>query len=236
MNLRTRLWFKTIIAVAALLTLSTVPGTATDFSAQFSLTGWANDTLYGYTNGLSYTFYWIVNSSFTNNDMSGFISTENYWADTRTDQAPIFSGAGGDGLTGSWQRPVIGQFDPYSFITVSSDRGYHALTLLAGNDAGYSVGLQANGTGVYGLWAYALEIGDIFSFPMSYTNPNNYFAGLTGTYAVASGSFTLQTVGTGALTFTPASLTISTIPEPSTGLLTGLGLVVLLFRRRLHAR
>jgi hypothetical protein len=32
--------------------------------------------------------------------------------------------------------------------------------------------------------------------------------------------------------FTPTSLTISTIPEPSTALLTGLGLMVLVFRRR----
>ena len=135
-----------------------------------------------------------------------------------------------DGLTGSWQRPVLAESDPFSFIHVGTDQ----LNLYAGNDANYSIGLKANGVDVYGIGGIAVT-GDIFSHPGSYTDPNAYFTGLTGTYILDGGGINFQTAG-GTIGFSPNSLTIGTIPEPSSALLTGLGLADLVFRRRRHAR
>lgn len=233
MNTSLNQWFKTVVVAIALTTLSTVAGTAGDFSIQFSLTGTADSSQYGYISGQSYTFNWIVNSGFMNNASSQFTANNNFWTDEFVSQAPIFSDLSGDGLTGSWQRPVLNEVDPYSYINVWYNHGTHTLILLAANDSDYSIGLQANGTNVWGMDAF-IQIGNIFNFPASYTDPNDYFASFTGTYTPNNSTMWLYPVIGSSLTFTPTSLSISTIPEPSTALLTGLGLVALFFRRRRH--
>jgi len=232
MNLRTRRWLNAMAAVAVLLSLNTLAGTANADPIQFTLTGTANSTMYGYTSGQSYSFNWIVNSGFTNNPSSEFTASKNLWTDELVSEAPIFSALSGDGLTGSWVRPTVGEDDPWSLIQIFNAS---SINLTAGNDAGYSTGFNANGTAIREITGLAV-IGNIFSFPASYTDPNVYFASRTGTYSPSSGNIQLVPVSGPAVTFNATSFTISTIPEPSTALLTGLGLVALIFRRRRHAR
>jgi hypothetical protein len=232
-------WFTPMVAAIVLLALSVLAGTAQAASTSFSVTGTAQNTLYGYTNGQSYTFNWIVNSGFTNNGSSYFASgvdLENYWADENTNQAPVITAVSGDGLTGTYVRPTVGWDDPYSAIDVWFHYGVTNLTLSVANDAYQSIGLQANGTDIRWIEASDLYIGDIWSFPGSYTDPNVYFAAFTGTYTPTAGDIMLIPVSGDVLHFTPTSLTISTIPEPSTALLTALGLAVLVIRRRRHSQ
>ena len=232
MNLLVIHWFKTLATTAALLALSMLAGTSRAASINFTLTGTAMSSQYGYAEGEQYTFNWIVNSGFTNNASSYFTSIYNYWSDDHVSEAPIFTDVSGNGLTGSWLRPVLAQNDPYSFIDTTSA---NHLSLFAGNGASYSIGLQANGVDVYSLTGVAVTGADIFTYPGSYTDPNAYFTGLTGTYILNGGAINVETAD-GTIGFISNSLTISTIPEPSSALLTGLGLAALVFRRRRHAR
>jgi hypothetical protein len=240
MNTSAKQWFKTMAAAAALLAFCALAGTASAATPiKFSVTGTPNSTMYGYTNGQSYTFHWIVNSGFTNNWSSFFDSIDNYWSDELVSEAPIFIDVSGDGLTGSWQRPEAVDNDPYSYLeTWTHTGGDTNLELYVGNDGNpkYSIGLQANGTDLYSIYADNLNIGNIFNFPTSYTDPNDYFAGLTGTYTPINGAMGLYPVSGTPLFFNATSVTISAIPEPTTALLTGLGLVALVFLRRRHAR
>jgi hypothetical protein len=228
--------FKPMVAAIVLLALGGLAGTAGAAPISFSVTGTAKTNLYGYVTGQSYTFNWIMNVDFTNNASSFFNSVDNYWSDELVSEAPIFTDVSGDGLTGSWQRPIVAEDDPYSVIEAGNDFGTHHFTLRADTDGAYSIGLQANGTDVVGIEAAVLRIGNIFSCPGSYTDPTSYFAGLTGTYTPIFGLISLYTVNPEVLSFTPTSVTISAIPEPSTAFLTGLGLVALFFHRRRRAR
>ena len=223
------------IAAAEFLGLSILEGTASANPISFTLTGTADNSLYGYVSGQSYSFTWVVNSGFTDNGSSWFIGDDNFWNEELVSESPIFTDVRGDGLSGSWQRPTGAEDDPYSNLRAFFD-GDQRLSLYAGTDAsGGSIGLLANGAAVSAVRG-DVYMDSIFSFPGSYTDPNVYFGGLTGTYAPTAGGLAIYTVGGGPMSFTATSVTISAVPEPSTALLGVLGLVTPLALRRRNAR
>jgi len=227
-----RRWFQTVVAVA-FISLGALTGTARADLFQFTLIGTANSDGYGYDFGQSYTFQFAANNSFENNASSYFNADINRWGDDSVSDTPIFTDVSGDGLTGAWQRPVIDAGDPNSYIEIWNNLfNTHQLILQASNDGEYSLGLQINDTDVVKFQTFNLEIGNIFSFPASYTAPNLYFAGVAGTYTPDVGFLDIYLIDDTIISFTLTEVTISAIPEPSTALLAGLGLVALLFRRR----
>jgi hypothetical protein len=232
MKLSSGRWSLRMVALIALITLTSLTGMAEVKFIQFDVSATAMHDEYGYTAGESYTFTWLVNSAFMSNDVSWFTDEYNYWSDEVISHTPTFTDVKADGLTGSWQRPTVADSDPCSFIFVDILGGSQRVWLYAGNERNYSIGFQAGGTDVRLIQAWEMAIGDIFTFPESYTDPNEYFAGYVGTYPVTSGSFDIQTVSSERIAFTPTSLTITAIPEPSAALLTLLGLAALRFRRR----
>jgi hypothetical protein len=202
----------------ALLSLFTQAGTAGANPIRFSLTGTpdADAVTYGYTESQNYTFTWTLNTGFTNNASSFFTGSWNGWCDDYSYEAPLFSDFSGDGLTGSWQRPVDGITDPYSCLDVYSTK----VELLAQNEAipHQSIGLQVNGVDIF--WVSATAVIDISpSFPGYYTDPNDYFAPSTGTYLPTGGGVNIGLTNGDVLYFSPTSFTISQIPEPSSGVL-----------------
>lgn len=213
-----------------------VAGTVRADIIQFTLTGTADSTKFGYTSGQSYSFSWIMNSGFTNNVNCIFSDTENLWTEEFVDRAPIFTDVRGDGLTGTWQRPVLSEGDPLSYVDVMKADGTHYLQLLASNDSDYSIGLTAGGTDIQ-IVNGKVEMTNSFSYPQSYTDPGVYFAGHVGTYTPVSGFIELVNVGrTDGILFTATSVNISAIPEPSTTVLVAFGGVAALLRFRRNRR
>ncbi len=94
--------------------------------------------------------------------------------------------------------------------------------------------LQADTMQLYSIDASSLLIDHTFNVPAGYVDPNEYFADHLGTHSVTNGNMYLYPYPSGntVMNFRPTSITFSTIPEPSTALLTGLGLLALVFRRR----
>lgn len=201
----------------------------------FSVTGTANENRLGYTQGESYTFTLILNSSFLNNASCLFSADQNYWGEDTLDDTAVWTDVAGDGLTGSYVRPADDYFAPYAFLfTVAASQ---SLTLGALNDAsGGVIGLQAGGEDINSLYVDSLVLGDIFTFPASYTDPAVYFAGGLGTYAALGGEISLTGAETGSLIFTATSVTIEAVPEPASALMIGLGGALIAGYRRFFGR
>lgn len=220
------------------LALTVVAGTANAAVVRLTVTGTANSNLQGYVAGQPYSFHWDLNSAFANAEaQTYFTTTQNSWDDDFVSESPIFVNAGGDLLTGAWQRPTLNNGDPYSYVDVSGGAA-HNLDLYAADESfSYSLGLQLNGTGIVVMEAQDLNVGNIFSFSGSPSDPAAYFSALAGSYPVSSGTLTIYQQGDSTgVGFTPTALTIGVVPEPSTALLAGLGLMMPLFRRRSRGR
>lgn len=224
--------FRTGLAAIALLALMSSAGTAgAAIAIQISFTGTATSDNYGYIAGESYTFDFTVNSAFTETSYSAFDGTMNYWVDEFVSDTPIFTDVSGDGMTGSWQRPVAAEGDPWNNIETRTWTGQPELAVIASNDGDYPIGLQIGGVDVESVTAMA-RIGNIFSFPGTYTNPAAYFAGLTGTYPANGEYLFIYTVNPQVMGFSINSVTIGVIPEPATAALMACAGWALLMRRR----
>ena len=201
---------------------------------QISVTGSAAANRFGYVEGQSYTFNWIINESYSGNPGDNFHSTVNQWIEQTTAHAMVFSSISGDGITGTFTQPSDSFDAPTSDLTIldgSSDKFF----ALAGSKSGSTgIGTQMNGTDMRGMQAYALEIVE-FVNPAALTNPTSYFAEYTGTYVPTSGLVYLGSTSNGFLDFLATSVTIETIPEPASATLIAIfGGGAALFRRRFH--
>jgi hypothetical protein len=205
-------------------------GVAAHGAVILAVTGTAQESKWGYVTGQAYTFQWTINASFTDTGDCFFDDSDNYWSDQETSDTPTLSACGGSGLGGAWVRPTSQPGDPYSYIEVFNDR----LTVHAGNDGTYGIGLTAGGNAVSVLRAYNVAPAIAFDYPGAFTNPDTYFSAYPGTYPLSPGpeaGIVVGTVDAEYLFFTPSSAQVL-IPEASAlSLLAAAGLVALAVRR-----
>jgi len=178
------------------------------------VTGTADSNMLGYTAGNSYSFTWVINENFINNGSSYSEAELNYWVEELEAETPIFTDVFGDGLTGSLTRSVVTSFDPLSYVGALKG-GPQTFDIYAGQDAAYGIGLQADGADLVLVRAEGLQLGEIFTFSGTYSDPIAYFTSLIGSYTPASGFGTVEVmdVAGNGVTFTPTNVAV--IPEPS---------------------
>lgn len=223
-------------------------GFATIAPAQviFTVTATANSTTENYTSGNSYTFIFTM-GNFTTLGNSGFSASNQFYQEVNTSDDQLWSSLAGSGLLGSFIRPTGNASDPYSWakasIPPSTPLG-NSITLTAATDR-----ISTQHIGVTTLQGTALSRVEVFvdngGLPSFSTgaavSPAAFFSSYTGTYTGFSGGNDLvelySTSNTVLVSFTPTSLTISAVPEPSAyATLAGLGALGLaLIRRRLGA-
>jgi len=185
----------------------------------FTMTGTANQTKFGYTTNQSYTFVFTTGVSFVTGT-SLFTTSYNRWYEERTSDSQLWSSITGTGVTGDFVRPVAQSTDPYSFLRTTDSGASDQLDLRvdAEGTADVNIGLRGpDNTTALGYVAAQLYPTN-FAFPGTESQPTSYFSSYLGTYSLSSGSIT---VGRSAdqydvASFTPTSVTIAAVPEPST--------------------
>lgn len=205
-----------------------------------SVSGTANTTAMGYTQGNIYTFTWIINDGYTGSDGFGdggdvFSSAENLWFSTSTNDPWLWASVSGDGLIGTYTKPSDNDQAPFEQLKVSSDG---LLCWAATKTVSIDMGLFVDGAEVWNIVAQDLTIPGLDYSDPSFVNPASYLANYTGTYSSPGGGIYLDNGHSQNIEFTPTSIIIGVIPEPSTILLFGIGGIGawLLRRNRLKSR
>jgi hypothetical protein len=214
----------TILALAAL----TLPASA---AIQFTITGTAQVSKYGYVAGQSYNFSLTLAEPLVTSRWRGSDGDE-FWGEEYAWQPQLWSSVTGTGITGTFTRPLGDYFSPYSELELWGDSDQSAIYCWAGNDYAENLGLIApDGQTMISdvgfqtvMTARDFPVSD---WPAEYVDPNSYFSSFTGTYANGQASnnwMTMHTEGwSDRVDFTPTSLTISNtdaspVPEPANGL------------------
>lgn len=201
---------------------------------QVSVTGTADTTEMGYTQGESYTFNWVVNDGYTGAVNDEFNATTNLWYVHRTIDPVLWASVSGDGLTGTYSRPAD-EFDaPENYLRID-DAG---LRCWAANSfpTATSMGLFANEVEIQDIFAYDLEILGIDYGDMSFINPATYLEAYIGNYNSPGGGVYLGDETGNTMTFSATSITISIVPEPTTFLLFFIGGIGAWLLRRNHIK
>lgn len=217
---------KSIIAVLSLLAAS-----ACADLIEIHVTGTADSTDWGYTQGQSYTFTWTLNDAYTG-AYDTFDPDFTSWTVETVNHPLLWTNVSGDGLQGTYSRPSGDNYAPYDYMTYNS---YDEFMLFAGNDSPgtSSMGLTVNGVDLRYVDAY-VNIGSL-DHPTSFVDPATWLSVYEGTYAQSEGSsITLSNSNYQSISFTATSVEI--IPEPaavSTTVLTALA--ALFIHRRFRA-
>lgn len=210
-------WMMFGLCFAALLQSDVV---ATPISV--SVAGTANETKMGYTQGESYTFTWVVNDGYTGSlrhwgDSDTFTDDLNQWFSNSTGDPSLWESVFGDGLGGSYHQCAY----PRDLISVNGS-GIKLMTQVEILTENFSIGLLIDGVEAWTIGAAYLQIPNIDYSDTSFVNPATYLKQYVGSYATG-GEIYLDSQDGAAIGFTATSVTIGTVPEPSTFLLLGLG-------------
>ncbi len=206
-----------------------------------SVSGTANTTAMGYTQGESYNFTWIVNDGYTGSTGGGdendkFDSTKNKWFSRLVADPWLWTSVSGDGLTGTYSRPSGYYAAPYDQLLTDGN----GLRFWAGDfrPSSSTMGLLVNGVEVYDVIAYNLTIPSLDYSDAAFINPATYLGSYIGTYTSTGGGIYLDDEGGNNIEFTTTGVIIAAVPEPSTVLLFGLGGIGawLLRRNRIKSR
>lgn len=218
----------------------------------FIVEGQFNEAGFGYTTGQPFQFNFFLNN-YAPAPPAGSISSDTSgggavgWIDNAPGVPQVWSAITGTGLTGSW-TPTI------------TSASQVAINISGGPVTTSSLSLYANsGTGMQtnGFTLTDLQVGNVYEnffitlpnplniqFPPGGLDPTQFFLGHLGTYhrdvqfSPYGRIYAIGSNGGGQVNFTANTLTIAAIvPEPETWamLLTGLGLVSWIMRRRLPA-
>jgi len=216
-----------ILAAALLTTLAQAD------PVQVTITGTADTTEMGYTQSQSYTFNWVVNDGFDGGILDNFSGGQNYWRAHVTSDPLLWSSISGDGLSGTYSRPSGWYYAPYDILNADSA----GLGLYAHNDdpGGSTMGLTVDGTEVWIINAYALDIPGLDYSDTSFVNPASWLADYGGTHALSSGNVLIQDLSNQSISFTATSASINIVPEPASLGLLGLVSGGIYFARRFFA-
>lgn len=193
-----------------------------------TVTGTAQATGYGYTQGESYSFTWELSDNYQGSFVDSFSDDANYWYSPSMYNTALFADIYGDGLGGAYVRSDLSS-GTYSSTVYALSSG--ELSLQEADFSDTTIGLTNSGEEVVALIA-VLSIDPAISGAGS-TDVAGYFSARSGTYA-AAGEVTLYLgdISAADATFDATSMTIT--PEPCTMALMGLG--GLFVRRRQKAK
>lgn len=216
-----------IAALALVLTVSSSRALDVVFTfTGIALGGDPGETL-GYNEGDQITVKLVMNGSALGTAQGGGI----YWEQFDTSDPVLWRTVSGTGLTGTYVDPA----DPFSYV-LANDSGFFGFQASSDN-IDENIGLLSpDGSPLLCICA-DLNTGVIFAEPVGNQTAEEYFANYVGSVPVDPGmELMMEGVGGGMAHFEVTGFTISMVPEPSTGVLMGLGLTGLLLRRRRASR
>ena len=213
-----------IAALALVLTVSSSRALDVVFTfTGIAMAGEPGETL-GYNEGDIVTVQLVMNGSAPGLEVGGGID----WLQFDPADPILWKSITATGLTGSYVEPV----EPYSYV-LANDSGFFSFQASA-SDLDDNIGLLSpDGTLLLCVCA-DLNTETIFTEPAGNLTAEQYFANYLGNVTVDPGMVFMMegTGGVGMADFELTSFTISMVPEPTTGMLMGLGLTGLLLRRR----
>lgn len=218
-------WFKGVLVLVAV-----VFGVALSDAApvQFIVTGTANSSAFGYTEGEAYAFAFTFNEDYTGGTGDEFTSIMNEWDPYLSTDSQLFANFAGDGLTGEFvpKFPSGQTDDDRAEYSISVEKGGsdadEFMIALSTESISHRLGVSANGTELthVELCVYSSAlIDELNATATTYQDPNDFWSQYAGTYALESSDefFMGQYIdGTNEwgdqnedrITFTPTSLTI----------------------------
>lgn len=182
------------------------------------VTGTADSPWLGYATGESYTFTWVINDGYIESVNDNYSSWSHEWRAEIPSDPFLWSAISGDGLSGTYSRPVS-EPDYMSEYLTRDLAGTVTLGCTTALDV--SMGIIVDGE-IMSILTADLSVPDMFDpfLPNSFVNPADSFSAYEGTYA-ATGQILLGSQTT-SLHFTVNSITIEAVPEPATASLIGL--------------
>lgn len=220
---------KTILTTIGLVCLCTAASATVAESVAITVSGTAQATEYGYVQGQLYSFTWVLyNDHIFNEGHDYFDQESSIWYEEVTSESPIFSDVYADGLSGTYSRPSSNENSPYNRIILNDS---WPMYMTCADESGISLGLavDVNGTEIPVKGLYYNIIIDPAITETGTADLAGFFGNYIGSYS-APGEIKC-TLNTGDdILFDATSMTISTVPEPATMALLGLG--GLFIRRR----
>ncbi len=178
-----------------------------------------NPTLAGYTNGQPVSFTWVVND-YAPATPVGETDGQNVirWYANQAGDPVLFADFGGTGLTGAYAPSSA----PFNYIEVRPSASEwppaSSFAIWAGSNTG-SIGLVTpDSAQVREVRVRSTTISPFpFIMPGTIPNPATYFADYFGSYAFSGSSNAyIRNAALDDVHWTPQTLTISPVPEPST--------------------
>ncbi len=182
--------FKKVLALSVLA----LAGVAAQAQVVISFNVTPQSGQIGYNAGNNYTFSVTTGASFLTGSSNLFFPGANQWGEEFTTDDQLFTTVTGDGLLGSFARPVSTSADANSYLFMLSNPGSDSLFVLASaDDSNIGLTTVVGALAVRGISANLGVSGATFSYPGVYSQPNGILAAAAGTYFPTAGSFTLET-------------------------------------------
>lgn len=193
---------KEALIATALLLASTTFATPLNFI----ITGTADFTSSGFTQGQSYSFTFTVNDEYTGGGGDFFVSNENIWGQTSANTIDIFSDIFGDSLSGAYSPVFPSGTEAQYDIGIVEEDGKQELWLDADTDSSSNIGLLSpNGTPLSNIAVEIILEGFSIPYSTSFVNPVTPWTDYLGTYTITDSASWFRLAG---VYFTPTSLTI----------------------------
>jgi hypothetical protein len=213
----------------------------------FTVSGTVNATGNGFTAGQAVTFTFTLAQTASNTGSNSVVLgsptiTGYRWADEVTSDPILWADVTGSPFSDTYTRPVALADSPWMELQIEAvTNRIRFLAAAPEPDEAYteSMGLTFGGNNVTYIYAIGRFTGLSFDFT-SETLPDatTYFSANLGTYSFIEGtspnSAFFYDGASGDILFTPTSLTISAVPEPSTyaAILGALALGLVAWKRR----
>ena len=238
-----------VVAVGLFVSLCPLAARAANILISVNGTVSSADPGMGFTVGQPVTFFWEIND-YAPTPPVGKVGSQYEWNEERDTDPALYASVGGTGISGTYRRlpgtaPYetmyagpngTGTLEVYSEHDEFSAAVNHGLFLTANPD--YFV------DSIYATPVLSAPGFSGFAIGATLPNPAEYLASYAGSYTITGGGMNLDTRNINSTSsrlrasFTPTSMSIAAVPEPSTYAmaLAGLGFTgYSMFRRRKRA-